>query len=207
MRRAWVGAAMCEWDNLRSQAEVGPHLPPPPPPPAQWPDPASLLETPQWLRFTREELREAMGTSRHKPDVAAELAALTGTVLHHHRPPQQQAAPRQLPPGPPRRAAAAAAAGRAARPQVPAAAALAALAAQRGEAAAAAAAAAEAPEPTVTTTRSSLGGRSRELCAGLGLARLSGLRISSRVPSRRVCYALAALPTPCKHASCCAAVH
>ena len=29
-------------------------------------------------------------SSKHAPDVAAELAALTGTVLHNHHPPQHQ---------------------------------------------------------------------------------------------------------------------
>jgi hypothetical protein len=29
-------------------------------------------------------------SSKHAPDVAAELAALTGTVLHNHHHPQQQ---------------------------------------------------------------------------------------------------------------------
>jgi hypothetical protein len=122
-------------------------LAPPAPPSLQWPDPTPPQDIPPWLRWGRADLLEAMQTTKHKPDVAAEMAALTGTVLHHHRPAAARGAA-------PRRGAAA---GRPpGRPQVPAAEALAALAARR--AAAAAAPAAEAwPEPTVTTTRSSLG--------------------------------------------------
>lgn len=46
---------------------------------------------PQWLRWAPGDLPNAQAlSSRHAPDVTAELAALTGTVLHnHHAAPQQ----------------------------------------------------------------------------------------------------------------------
>ena len=51
----------------------------------QWFDPTGPDEVPQWLRWSPGDLPKAQALSgRHAPDVAAEMAALTGTVLHGH---------------------------------------------------------------------------------------------------------------------------
>jgi SWI/SNF-related matrix-associated actin-dependent regulator of chromatin subfamily A protein 2/4 len=51
-----------------------------------WFTPTELQEGPRWVMWTGDEAREAAQTSQkvHKPDMQAELAALTGTVVHHH---------------------------------------------------------------------------------------------------------------------------
>lgn len=55
--------------------------------PGAWFDPTRAQEVPPWMRWTEQELRAAIEeNSKHKVDVEAEMAALTGTVLHHHHP-------------------------------------------------------------------------------------------------------------------------
>jgi SNF2 family DNA or RNA helicase len=65
-----------------------------------WFTPTELQEGPRWVMWTGNEAREAAQTSQkvHKPDMQAELAALTGTVVHHHPLPTLAAAPAGLAP-------------------------------------------------------------------------------------------------------------
>lgn len=54
-----------------------------------WFKPTQIVEAPHWLLWTPADANQAASESMkvHKPDIQAELAALTGTVLHHHAPP------------------------------------------------------------------------------------------------------------------------
>ena len=54
-----------------------------------WFDPTQPQEVPPWMRWTEADLRAAIDANvkaNVKVDVEAEMAALTGTVLHHHHP-------------------------------------------------------------------------------------------------------------------------
>ena len=54
--------------------------------PGVWFEPSRLEEVPYWMRWNEKNLRAALEEqSKHKVDIEAELAALTGTVLHHHQ--------------------------------------------------------------------------------------------------------------------------
>jgi SWI/SNF-related matrix-associated actin-dependent regulator of chromatin subfamily A protein 2/4 len=107
-----------------------------------WYDVTAPREVAPWMRYTAGDLRAALETSaKHKVDVEAEIAALTGTVLHHHHVAAE---------GEAAAARAAVAAGKAA--------AAAGAAAAAARAAQAAAARPAEPATTLTTTRSSLGG-------------------------------------------------
>jgi len=53
--------------------------------PGVWFDCTRPDEVPQWMQWKEKDLRAALvENSKHKVDIEAEMAALTGTVLHHH---------------------------------------------------------------------------------------------------------------------------
>jgi superfamily II DNA or RNA helicase len=53
--------------------------------PGIWFDCTRPNEVPRWMQWRERDLRAALEeNSKHKVDIEAEMAALTGTVLHHH---------------------------------------------------------------------------------------------------------------------------
>jgi len=53
--------------------------------PGVWFDCTRPDEVPRWMQWREKDLRAALEeNSKHKVDIEAEMAALTGTVLHHH---------------------------------------------------------------------------------------------------------------------------
>ena len=66
---------------------------------AQWFEPTTQAEVPPWMRWSPADLPRAQQLShQHRPDVAAEMAALTGSVLHNHHHQQQQQQQHGAPP-------------------------------------------------------------------------------------------------------------
>ncbi len=61
--------------------------------PGAWFEPTTIGEVPPWMRWREADLRAALEEgAKHKVDIEAEIAALTGTVMHHHHAPPESAA-------------------------------------------------------------------------------------------------------------------